>query len=200
MPEALVACMTCGLVHSAPAALAGDERAFCARCGARLGLTRKASLHRTLAFTTAALLLYWPANVFPIMRLSMYGAPSQTTVWQGVVKLYEGGDAVIALIVFLASIAVPLLKLLGLFTLSVSAWVRWPRLRRARARIYRFIDAIGRWAMLDVFVLGMLVSLFKLKRLASVVPGSGALAFVGVVVLTLLASRSFDPRLIWEDA
>jgi paraquat-inducible protein A len=129
----------------------------------------------------------------------MYGAVTENTVWQGCVKLYQGGDTAIALIVFLASVVIPFLKLLGLFLLAVSCRRRSPRWRRTRMWIYRFIDAVGRWAMLDVFALAVMVSLVRLRGIASVAPESGALAFAAVVVLTLLASQSFDPRLIWED-
>ncbi|HWC73551.1 MAG TPA: paraquat-inducible protein A [Gemmatimonadales bacterium] len=153
----------------------------------------------TAAFSLAALLLYLPANVFPILRLNLYGATSENTVWQGCVKFYEEGDYFIALIVFLASIAIPLLKIVGLLFLSLSLRFRWVRWKTARVRLYAVIDSVGRWAMLDVFVLAVLVSLVKLQKLATVVAGKGLLAFSLVVVLTLLASQVFDPRWISED-
>ena len=194
----MIACRICGLVH-ARAPLEPGEAALCRRCGADLEPRRGASLRRTAAFSAAALLLYGPANFFPILRLNMYGAVSENTVWQGCVKLYRAGDPTIALIVFLASVIIPFLKLLGLFFLAATSRRPSPRWRRARTRLYRFIDSIGRWAMLDVFALAVMVALVRLQGLASVVPGSGALAFAGVVVLTLLAAQSFDPRLIWDD-
>ena len=153
----------------------------------------------TAAFSSAALLLYAPANLFPILRMNMHGFISENTVWQGCVKLYQGGDTVIALIVFLASVVIPFLKLSGLFLLAISCRRRSPRWRRTRTWIYRLIDSVGRWAMLDVFALAVMVSLVRLRGIATVVPESGALAFAAVVVLTLLASQSFDPRLIWDD-
>lgn len=198
MSESLLACRWCGQAHAAAQVPRGQE-ALCRRCGLRLDVRRGASLRRTLAFTSAALLLYVPANVLPILRLNMYGATTDNTVWQGCVKLWQSGDPAVALIVFLASIAVPLLKLLGLLALALTGAVRSPRARRARTAAYRVIDAIGRWAMLDVFVLAIVVSLIRLQRLASAEPGAGALPFCGVVAFTLLASASFDPRLIWED-
>ncbi len=195
--DRLIACRLCGQVHqSVP--LAPGQTAACRRCGSGLGGPQAASLHWTAAFSSAALLLYGPANIFPIMRLNMYGAVTESTVWGGCVRLYQSGDRVIALIVILASIVIPFLKLLGLFVLAVSSQRPWPRWRRTRTWIYRVVDSIGRWAMLDVFMLAIVVSLVRLQSLAEVVAGKGALAFACVVVLTLLASRSFDPRLIWE--
>lgn len=192
-----LSCRFCGQVH-APAA-EGPGRPVCRRCGAGLEARKGSSLALSAAFSSAALLLYGPANFFPILRLDMYGAVSDNTVWQGCVKLYRSGDVVIALIVFLASIVIPFLKLLGLFFLTVSSWRRWPRLRRTRTAVFRAIDAAGRWAMLDVFALAVMVSLVRLRSLATVSPGGGALPFAAVVVLTILASQTFDPRLIWDD-
>src|SRR5205814_6750715 len=107
----------------------------------------------TVAFSLAALLLYLPANVFPILRLNLYGATSENTVWQGCVRFYEEGDYFIASLVFLASIVVPLLKIVGLLFLSLSVRLRWARWKTARVRLYLVVDSIGRWAMLDVFVM-----------------------------------------------
>jgi paraquat-inducible protein A len=156
------------------------------------------SLHMTAAFTLAALILYVPANIFPILRLDMYGATSENTVWQGCVRLFTDGDYAIAVIVFLASILIPFLKMVGLFFLVASTKLRITRWKMLRTWVYRIIDAIGRWAMLDVFVMAVLVSLVKLQRLATIIPGRGLLAFTAVVVFTIFASASFDPQLIWE--
>jgi paraquat-inducible protein A len=158
------------------------------------------SLHWTAAFSLAALILYIPANILPILHLDMYGAGSDNTVWEGTKLLWQDGDIIVAIIVFLASILIPLLKLLGLFILVVAAR-RGANLqsRKRLTWIYQVIESIGRWAMLDVFVLAVLVSVVKLHRLATVLPGKGLLAFTCVVVCTLLASASFDPQLIWEE-
>ena len=130
--------------------------------------------------------------------MNMYGAYSENTVWDGVVSLMQYGQYFVAAIVFLASIVIPLMKLMGLGFLVWS--VKWGKGRRLRGRthIYRFIDAIGPWAMLDVFLLAVLVALVKLGDLARVIPGPGLVAFTCVVVLTMLASQSFDPKLIWS--
>lgn len=143
------------------------------------------------AFSLAALLLYLPANVFPILRMNLYGATTDNTVWQGCVRFYEDGDYVIALIVLLASMVIPLIKLLGLLFLAGCQALHVSKWRAARNRIYRVIDAIGRWAMLDIFGLAVLVSLVKLERLATIAPGPGALPFALVVVFTMLASQAY---------
>jgi paraquat-inducible protein A len=156
------------------------------------------SLGRTAAFSLAALMLYGPANVYPILQMDLYGARSENTILEGVVSLFQHEQPLVAVIVFLASIVIPLLKLLGLLYLVTSTARRSTRRRVARTWIYRGIEVIGPWAMLDVFLLAILVGLVKLGDLATVVPGRGLFAFTAVVVLTILASRSFDPAQIWE--
>jgi paraquat-inducible protein A len=192
----VISCRTCDLlVEVAP--VAAGTRAVCPRCASKVLDRKPNSLHRTGAFALAALLLYIPANIYPILRMEFYGAYSESTVWDGCVKLFQDGMWFVAVIVFLASIAIPLLKLLGLFILVTTARsVRW---QRGRTRIYKFIDIIGPWAMLDVFLLAVLVAIVKLEQLATVLPGPGIIAFTCVVVLTILASLSFDPRLVWDE-
>lgn len=193
----VVACKTCGQLHVSDPVPPGMV-AQCVRCGSAIERRSLSSLHRTAAFSLAALILYFPANYFPILRMERYGVTSQNTVWSGMTSLFRDGDYIVAIIVFLASILIPLLKLIGLFILVIAAHMHHPSAKLLRTRIYQVIEAVGRWAMLDVFVMAILVSLVKLQRLATVIPGPGLLAFTGVVVLTLLASASFDPQLIWE--
>ncbi|HTW93590.1 MAG TPA: paraquat-inducible protein A [Tepidisphaeraceae bacterium] len=192
-----IGCRVCGQVHAAERLDPGMV-ARCSRCGAVIARGIPNSLHLTAAFSIAALILYVPANLLPILRLDMYGATSQNTVWQGVQMLFQDGDVLVAVVVFLASIFIPLLKIFGLFFLVATTKWNVKRLKMSRIWVYRVIDAVGRWAMLDVFVLAVLVSLVKLGRLATIIPGQGLLAFALVVVFTLLASASFDPQLIWE--
>jgi paraquat-inducible protein A len=194
---AMIACRICGQVHAIEP-LSPNTLARCSRCGATITRRTSASLQLTAAFSLAALLLYLPANIFPILRINLYGATQDNTIWEGCVRFVQDGDYVIAVIVFLASIFIPLLKLLGLFYLVVSKMLNLRGGERHRTWVYRIIDSIGRWAMLDVFVLAILVSLVRLQSLATVIPGEGALAFALVVVFTLIASASFDPQLIWD--
>jgi paraquat-inducible protein A len=198
LEEEVVCCATCGLAQRVEL-LRPHQAAACVRCGSIIGERKSASLIPTAALSLAALVLYVPANVFPILRMQRYGLHTESTVWEGVAELARLGYWFIALIVFLASILVPLLKLTGLFFLSATAAVRSRRWRRQRTRLYKFIEAIGPWAMLDVFLLAVLVAVVRLGALATIVPGPGLTAFACVVVLTMLASALFDPRLIWED-
>jgi paraquat-inducible protein A len=133
------------------------------------------------------------------MRMHFHGAYTESTVWDGVVKLADMDQWFVATVVFLASIVVPVMKLAGLLYLVVTIRFRIGRRLRDRARIYRFIDVIGPWAMLDVFLLAALVGLVQLGQIATVLPGPGLVAFAAVVVLTMLASASFDPKTIWQE-
>lgn len=194
--ESTLTCSTCGLLQQL-AALPPGSVAECCRCGSVVGRRQVDSLERTAAFSLAALILYLPANLYPIMRMNFYGAYSESTIWDGCASLFQNGQWLVAAIVFLASIVVPLCKLLGLFFLVVTTKLRSARWQAERTRIHQLIQAVGPWAMLDVFLLAVIVALVKLEQIATVLPGPGLLAFAAVVVLTILASTSFDPRAIW---
>ncbi|HYP68355.1 MAG TPA: paraquat-inducible protein A [Thiobacillaceae bacterium] len=196
--DALTACPICGLLQRIPG-LAPGAIAECVRCGSELRERKVNSIERTLAFTLAALILYLPANIFPILRMVWYGAYSENTVWQGCVRLWEDREWLVAGVVFLASIVIPLFKLIGLLFLVASKRFGPGHWQQQRLRIYRLLDVIGPWAMLDVFLLSILVALVKLGQLVTILPGPGLLAFTAVVVLTILATASFDPRLIWDE-
>jgi paraquat-inducible protein A len=193
----LQCCSTCGLLQRVEP-LAPGTRAVCPRCDSTVGEGPHGSLRLTAALAIAALILYVPANVYPIMRMYFHGAYSESTVWDGVVSLADSNQWFVALIVFMASIVIPIVKLTGLLFLVISVRFRIGRRLRDRTRIYRFIDAVGPWAMLDVFLLAVLVALVKLGSIATILPGPGLIAFSAVVVLTMLASASFDPRMIWQ--
>jgi paraquat-inducible protein A len=142
--------------------------------------------------------LYVPANIYPILRMTLYGATSDSTIWDGVVSLMQHDQWAVAVIVFLASLVIPLAKLAGLFFLVGATVARRGRRLRWRTGLYKFIDTVGPWAMLDVFLLAVLVALVKLSTWAKILPGPGLIAFTAVVVLTMLASAAFDPKLIWR--
>jgi paraquat-inducible protein A len=194
----VVSCDTCGLVQAMDR-LPPGAAAECSRCGSFIaaGSSRR-RLEVVAALSLAALVLYVPANTYPILKMYLHGSYSESTVWDGVVTLMTHNEWAVAVIVFLASMVIPLVKLAGLFALVVTARMGWSRHLRERTWLYKFIDAIGPWAMLDVFLLAVLVALVKLSGWAKVVPGPGLLAFSAMVVLTMLASAAFDPKLIWE--
>ena len=197
--EQVIACETCGLVQRMAPVQPGSA-AECVRCGEILLQRRRGgSLELTAALSLAALILYVPANIYPILKMNLRGMYSESTVWDGVVSLANTNQWFIAAVVFLASMVIPVLKLAGLFFLVISSKLRRGRRLRSRTKIYTFIDRIGPWAMLDVFLLAVLVALVKLGTWATVLPGPGLIAFGAVVVLTMLASASFDPRLIWQN-
>jgi len=156
------------------------------------------SLEKTSAYLVAAAILYVPANVLPVMHSSSLVVQQDDTILSGVVYLFRSGSWPLGLLVFVASILVPLLKILGI---GVLVWMSARRSHAhplARTRLYRMVDFIGRWSLLDIYAVTMLVALVRMGALASVQPRAGALAFAGVVVLTLLAAQSFDPRAIWD--
>jgi paraquat-inducible protein A len=168
----------------------------CERCGKVHRLHPK-SAHRTLAFSLTALIFYFPANLFPFMTMELYGNRTSSTIWGGVVSLTKAGSVFLAIIVFLASILIPLIKLIVLFYLSATA--RSAHHQRFKTKLYHIIEAIGRWSMLDIFLLAVLVAVVKLSHWTTVEPEIGSVLFASVVIFTLLASANFDPKLIWED-
>jgi len=192
----LIACRVCGMLNRARA----EARLHCARCGSALHARKPDSLARTTAFLVAAYVLYLPANLLPILETGALGEETaRDTILSGVVKLWLDGWWPLAVVILVASIGIPFAKLLVLTWLIVSARRgSTPRLR-ARTRLYRLVDAVGKWSMIDIYVGALLVGLVQFQPLAAVAPGPAAIAFGAVVVLTMLASHSFDPRLLWDE-
>ncbi|SEP70095.1 paraquat-inducible protein A [Azotobacter beijerinckii] len=193
--QGLATCHGCGLL-----ARAGHGHAIrCPRCGTPLHGRKPESIARTWAFILAAAILYIPANLLPIMETSSLFGSQKDTIMSGVVYLWRSGSWHLALVVFIASILVPMAKLLALVVLVVSVQLRsrWQPVQRTQ--LYRLVELVGRWSMLDVYVVTLLVALVQLDALATIRPGAGALAFGAVVVLTMFAAMSFDPRLIWDS-
>ena len=191
----LLACDVCRLVSRAPAP-GGD--AHCPRCSATLYARKPASLARTWAFLIAAMILYVPANTLPIMDTSSLFGTQRDTILSGIAFLWASGSFVLALLVFFASVVVPLAKMLALSVLAASVQLRAAWHPRTRTRLYRVIEFVGRWSMLDIYVVTMLVALVQVNTVAAIHAGPGAAAFGAVVVLTMFAAASFDPRLIWD--
>ncbi|MET3375684.1 paraquat-inducible protein A [Variovorax boronicumulans] len=170
----------------------------CARCGTHLHTRKPQSLNRTWAFLIAACIMYIPANLLPVMiTRTLFGA-QYDTILSGVIYFWVSGAWGLAAIVFIASFLVPLFKLAVLLLLVVLAQRRSNWRRRERAKLYHIIEIIGRWSMLDVFVVSLLTGLVQIQGFAVITAGVGIAAFGAVVVLTMLASLSFDPRLTWD--
>jgi len=192
-----VVCHSCHLTVRAARVPPGSH-AHCPRCGSALHLRKPDSLARTWALMLTAYILYIPANVLPVMSVVMSGRGEPDTILSGVIALIEGGMWPLAAVVFFASIAVPVLKLLALTFLLISVQTKSDWQPRQRTTLYRLTEGVGRWSMIDVFVISILVALVKLGSLATIEAGAGAFAFSGVVVVTMFAAMSFDPRLIWD--
>jgi len=191
----LLSCHACGTLFRSAG---GGEVALCPNCQTELHVRKPDSLERCFAYLIAAILCYIPANVLPIMEtVSLFGKQDDT-ILSGVVYLWNAGSWPLALVVFTASIMVPLLKIISLSFLLLSIHFRWHLAPLQRTRLYRVLEAVGPWSMLDIYVVALLVALVKLQSLATVVAKPGALAFAAVVVLTMLATMAFDPRLIWD--
>jgi paraquat-inducible protein A len=168
-------------------------------CGTPLHLRKPASLERTIALTIGAALLYFPANLLPVLRIqSTLKGEQQNTIISGVIQFWQDGDYPVALIILTASVVIPILKVVAIIALCLAA--RSGRSPRTMTRLYRMTEYIGRWSMVDVFVVAILVGVVQLGSVMQIEAGAGAVAFASVVVLTMLAARSFDPRLIWDAA
>jgi paraquat-inducible protein A len=176
----------------------GDEQSLCPRCEAPLHVRRPHSLSTTAALVITAAVLYIPANLLPVMRTHEIIGDEDDTILSGVISLAHQGSWPIALLVFFASIVVPLLKLVALGDILFAIWRRRVRYPRQRSRLFRLVEFVGRWSMLDVFAMSLLASLVQIQSLALVQVRPGAFAFAAVVVLTMLAAQSFDERLLWD--
>lgn len=192
----LCLCECCGLVLQ-PAASAGVQH--CPRCDTEVHGLKPRSVQRTTAFLLTALALYVPANLLPVMSTNSFLGTESHTLVGGILELWHTGSWELALIVFIASIAVPLLKVAALGLLAWTAQRRSTWRQRERAALYRLVETVGHWSMLDVFVVVLLVGMVRFGVIANVEPEAGLLAFGGVVVATMLASSAFDPRLIWPE-
>jgi len=179
--------------------LADASLHHCPRCGEPLHLRKSNSLQRTLALLVTACVLYIPANVLPIMITDQFGNSTDSTILGGVVLLIDMGSAPIAAIIFIASVMVPLGKLIALFYVCWSVSAGRTTDPRQRTVLYRAAELIGKWSMVDVFVVSILVALVHLTGLLVILPGAAAVAFAGVVIVTIVAAESFDPRMIWDQ-
>jgi paraquat-inducible protein A len=190
-----VSCHTCGLVG-----LPHEHDAHCPRCGSALHARKPNAVARGWALLIAAAVLYIPANYFPVLAFIQLGAGQPSTILGGVVELLEAGLLPLAALVFFASVAVPMMKIVGLGVLLGTTQAGWGGRLRDRTRLYGAVNAIGRWSMIDIFMETILVALVRFGAIVSIQPGYGAVAFCAVVILTMIAAESFDPRLMWDAA
>jgi paraquat-inducible protein A len=190
-----IACEICKSVNVTP-----KEDRRCHRCDSALHVRKPNSIARTWALVIAAAVLYIPANLYPVLTVMQLGAGSPSTILGGVEELVKSRMYPLAALVFFASIAVPMLKLVGLTTMLVATQTGYTGWLRDRTRLYHVVRWIGRWSMIDIFMEALLGALVKFGSVVTIEPGIGALAFCGVVILTMFAAESFDPRLMWDAA
>lgn len=191
----LMSCHVCGQLARPPA---GHGLVRCPRCRAPLHMRKPASLAATWALVIAAAILYVPANLLPMMRTASLLGSQDDTILSGVIFLWQSGSWPLAAVVFFASVMVPLLKIIALFYLAASVQRRSRKNMLQRTRLYRMVEFVGRWSMLDIYVITLLVALVQFHGLATIQAGPAAVAFGAVVVLTMFAAMCFDPRLIWD--
>lgn len=194
----LLICPTCHQLNKTQC-LPAKCKQYCSRCGTKLYFRKPNSLSRTWALTLTAIILYIPANILPIMSVISYGEGKPDTIISGIKHLIEARMYPVAILVFFASIIVPLLKLIVMIYLLISVQSKSHWYPRQRTIMYRILEVIGRWSMLDIFMIAILSSLVKIGAIATVEPGAGAIFFASVVVITIFATMSFDPRLIWDN-
>ncbi len=188
-------CHVCSHLINVPADY--NKTIVCDRCGFKNHRLEPKSQHYTFIFTLTALIFYIPANIFPFMTMELYGNRSSSTIWGGIVSLSESGSWGIAIVVFLASMLIPFVKLIVLLYLSMTASSK--KRPYLKTKLYQVIEAIGRWSMLDIFLLAVLVAMMKFGHFAHVEPEPGAILFALVVIFTMSASAFFDPKLLWSD-
>ncbi|AKM88239.1 MULTISPECIES: paraquat-inducible protein A [Enterobacterales] len=193
----VIGCHICRLVCQDK--LDETKHVHCPRCGASLHRRRPDSIVRAWALLIAGLIFYIPANVLPVMYTSLLGSGSGSTIMNGAIEFWKSGSYGIALVIFIASVAVPCTKFLVLTLLLITSQRRSNWARRERARLYRLVEVIGYWSMLDVLVVAVVAALVKFQGLSDIEPRVGIFFFGVVVILTMLSAMTFDPRLIWDD-
>ncbi len=193
----LIGCPMCNKVYRIKP-LSGKSCMKCSRCGITLYSRKPKSIQRTWALVITAIIMYIPANLFPIMTVTEFGRGTPDTIISGIIALFHNELWSIGILVFTASILIPVLKLLALILLLLSIQFKWEWSPKQRTLLYKMIETIGRWSMLDIFMMSIVIALVKLGLILNVEPNLGASAFASVVIITMFAAMSFDPRLIWD--
>jgi len=195
----LISCQYCSLLSRIPK-MAVSQAAFCPRCGARLHSRKPDSIMYTWALVLASVIFYIPANFLPITITTTLGSTHADTIMSGIIYFIQSGSFEIALVIFVASILIPLVKLLVLISLLLSVHFKSTWRPKDRTKLYRLTESVGRWSMVDIYVISIMVALVKLGPYANVEAGPAAVYFAAVVVITMFAAETFDPRLIWDVA
>ncbi len=173
------------------------SRDLCRRCGGKIAINPKSSLQTAFAFLVAAIIFYIPANIYPILETSKFGTPEASTILEGVIAMYKAGDYPVAMIIFIASVLIPILKFIVLFYILFSLWRKKCKKLEQKIWLYHLIEFTGPWSLIDVFVVVILVALIHFKNIA-IIPGIGATSFALMVVLTMISALSIDVRVLGE--
>ena len=174
------------------------NNAICSLCGTAIHKEKESDLQMTWAFLITSILLYLPANLFPIMSTTFIGDKTSSTIMAGIITLWHHESYPIAMIIFIASILVPAAKIISLLYLCFSVHINSKKSLKEKTRLYRFTEFIGRWSMVDVFVVAILVALIRMGNLMRIEPGLASLAFAAMVITTMISALSFDSKLIWK--
>ncbi len=194
----LACCEVCHQILRIPSPKTEDRAALCPRCRSVVHARKPESIQRTWALTLAGIIFYIPANLLPMMHVETIAGTQSDTIMSGVIYFIQTGAYLIGAVIFIASILVPVLKILILIALLLSVQRRFPYLRRRRQKLYQLTELVGRWSMVDIYVVSIMVALVQFGALTRIQAGLGAVFFLLVVIVTMLAAMSFDPRLIWD--
>ena len=175
-----------------------EQETICPRCGAKVRMRKPESLTYTWALVLTALIFYFPANILPIMQVDFMGVKSASTIMDGIIYFFKEGSYFIGAVILTASILVPVFKIVGIMLILLSVQFRWHTFLKHKAFMFRFIRFIGKWSMLDIFVIALLMSEVKFGFFSTMEAGPGAAFFCGVVVATMWAAITFDTRLLWD--
>ncbi|MFT9361122.1 paraquat-inducible protein A [Acetobacter okinawensis] len=198
-PSHMASCLSCGVVLAFGEAVpATDALGFCPRCGHVVRRRKPNGRMRALALLISAVVFYLPANIYPVMTVIRLGGGSGHTIIEGAVELWQDGMIPLSLLVLFASVTVPVLKIFGLLFMLFTTWRHSARWLVGRTKLYRVIDVIGRWSMIDVFMVSILVAMVRFNSMASITANGGMVCFAAVVVLTIFAVHAFDPRVMWD--
>ena len=193
-------CPTCHQVVSFSSGDKRDEVAYCPRCGSEVHLRKSDSLEITLALLLTSIIFYIPANLFPMMHVHTFAGTQSDTILSGVIYFIESGSYFIGIVIFIASVLVPVAKIIILLYLVYSVKVKKPTAKKSRQKLYLLTELVGRWSMVDVYVVSIMIALVHFGGLTQIEAGLGALFFLLVVIATMLAAMSFDSRLIWDNS
>ena len=175
-----------------------DREQFCPRCNAKVHFRKPNSISMTWAFLITSVILLFPANLLPIMKVSYMGSDELSTIMDGIIYFFKGGSYGIGLVILVASVLVPIFKVIGIFMILLSIHFRWKSWLRHKTLMFRFIKFIGRWSMLDIFVIALLSALVNFGFLTTIEAAPAAPYFCGVVIFTMFAAESFDTRFLWD--